>query len=526
MPSLAPLLAVALMAAPPLPQAVQEKERGERLAANGDAAGAREAFQNAVKLSPGYAAALNELGILSVNDGKLPEAVEFFQSATVSDPGFALAQNNLGFTLRKLARYSEAIAAYKAYVALETRDPAGFFGLGEAYKGAGEKANALSAYERCLAIATETDNPKFVAKAQVAAAPLHKELGVTATAPAQPAAQPQPVAQPAAQPLSQPAAQPVAPVAQPAVPPTTPQPAAQVPADRVALARLKVEEGLKARSEGRQRDALFALQDAANADPNNAQAVFELGKAYAILNYYPQAIERWQRVVSMTVDESIKAAALQNIDKARQKMGVAQSPSQPAAQPVAQSDTQPTSQPAAQPAAQPVAQPAAQPVAQPAVQPVAQPAAQPVAQPAVQPVAQPAAQPAAVPEKPLPLTPEAQQAYNSGVQLYGQQKYGDALREFEKAIAAKADFAQAFAARGSAYFAMRDYVRALNDYGQAMRLDRAMASPLFGVAESYNALGRKADALPYYRAYVSSKAPDAQANLQEISRQRMAEIGR
>jgi tetratricopeptide (TPR) repeat protein len=132
----------------------------------------------------------------------------------------------------------------------------------------------------------------------------------------------------------------------------------------------------------------------------------------------------------------------------------------------------------------------------------------------------------AEPGKPLPLTPEAQQAYNNGVQVYGQQRYQEALKEFERAILAKPDFSQAFAARGSAYFAMRDYVRALNDYGQAMRLDRTMASPLFGVAESYNALGRKADAVPYYQAYVMSRAPDAQPNLQEIAKQRMAEINK
>ena len=54
-----------------------------------------------------------------------------------------------------------------------------------------------------------------------------------------------------------------------------------------------------------------------------------------------------------------------------------------------------------------------------------------------------------------------------------------------------------------------------------MRLDRNMAAPLFGVAEAYNAMGRKADAMPYYQAYAASKAPDAAPNLQEVARQRM-----
>lgn len=463
MPFIALLIAAVMLSAPPLPQAVDELERGKRLAENGDIASARESFENAAKISPGYAAPLNELGILLVGEDKLPEAVEQFKKAIAADKTFALAHNNLGFTLRKLARYAEAVEAYKAYVALERADPAGFFGLGDASKNAGDKAGALAAYEKCVSLAKASKgekNEKLAAKAQAALAPLQGELGRTpaaATPEAQPAAvqTPKPAVEASARPAPAPVAEGSA--VKPAAAPAPAQTVAVAP-EKAGLAEKRIEEGIKARSAGRLRDALFALQDAANADPSNVRAVFELGVTYAMLNYYPQAIERWQRVLTMSGDEPTRTAAQQNIDKARQKMSSAPAPQGAATHPAA--------------------------------------------------------------------TPVEVQAYNLGVQLYGQQKYAEALKELDRAIAARAEFPQAFTARGSAHFALRDYVHALNDYGQAMRLDRVMASPLFGVAESYFAMGRKVDALPYYQAYAVSKAADVQPSLQEIARQRIADIGK
>jgi len=446
--SFALLIAAVLSTVPPLPQAVQEFERGQRLAGNGDIAGAREAFGNAVRLSPGYAAPINELGILLVSEEKLPEAVAQFRKANAADPSFGLAYNNLGFVLRKLTRFGEAVDAYKSYVALEPKDAAGLFGLGEAYRGAGDQANALTAYQRCASVAAQQGNEKLKAKAEAAAAPLQKALGVSAP----PASAPASAAKPAA---AEAGVQPGAPASAPAV----------VPPEKVALANQRIDEALRARAAGRLHDSLLTLQEASSADPGNAQAVFELGKAYALLNSYPQAIEHWQQVLSMGVNETTRAAAQQNIEKAKQKMAAAGPATTPDAAPAAGSEQ---------------------------------------------------------PKAPA-LPQEAQAAYNAGVKLYGQQKYGEALQQFERAIAIKPDFAHAFAARGSTYFAQKEYVRALNDYGQAMRLDRAMASPLFGVAEAYYAMGRKSDAAPYYQAYAASKAADAQPNLQEIAKKRLAE---
>ena len=57
----------------------------------------------------------------------------------------------------------------------------------------------------------------------------------------------------------------------------------------------KVAEGNKFWDEKKYREASFSFQDAVNADPNNVEALFKLGNAYAVLGYYSQAIEKWNR---------------------------------------------------------------------------------------------------------------------------------------------------------------------------------------------------------------------------------------
>lgn len=245
---------------------------------------------------------------------------------------------------------------------------------------------------------------------------------------------------------------------------------------------------MQLRAQGKYRESLFALQDAVDADPANVQWVFELGVAYATLGYYPQAIALWQRVTAMPTTDANRAAAEQNIEKARLKMvGASAGPASSSAPPSA---------------AAPSAAPSPAAAAGPAT----------------------AATPAASSGPGAPA--EAKAAYARALDAYSAARYVDALREFDRAIAAKPDFAQAFSGRGSTYLAMGDYARALADYGQAMRLDGAMAYPVFGVAEALTMLGRRGEALRYYQAYEASRAPDVQPALVERARQRIAEIGR
>ncbi len=303
-----------LLAAAPSPQALREKERGDRLSANGEPERARQAYEKAAGLSKGYADPLNDIGILLVGEKKEQEAITYFRKAIAENPNFALSYNNLGFTLRKLGRHKEAVEAYQTYTRLDPVDPAGFYGLGEALKGANQKEKAVSAYQRCLAIAMKKKNEKFEEKAKSAA----MALGVDLTA------------------------------------------------------NLKTAPPLEKKPGAPKREAV---------------------------EYYQRALK-----------------------------------------------------------------------------------------------------------------------------LFGNKQYSQALSALDQAIDLQSDFAHAYAARGSAHFAMRDFNKALSDYAQAMRIDRTMATPVFGLAESLYVLGRKKEAMPYYRAYSISKARDTRLQLQEVARQRMAKV--
>jgi tetratricopeptide (TPR) repeat protein len=112
------------------------------------------------------------------------------------------------------------------------------------------------------------------------------------------------------------------------------------------------------------------------------------------------------------------------------------------------------------------------------------------------------------------------------VSLINQQQYGQAVEALTDSLSADPGFARALAARGSAHVGLRQYNEAALDYLASLKLDPTMATPLFGVAEAYRALGRKQDAAAYYQRYADSHAADVQPSLQSEARSRVSELNR
>ena len=81
--------------------------------------GALAFVQKGVKLSPDYAAAHNNLGIILCDFGRMEEAEASYRRALQIKPNFAEAHNNLGSVLRNLGRLDEAEACCRR--ALEIR---------------------------------------------------------------------------------------------------------------------------------------------------------------------------------------------------------------------------------------------------------------------------------------------------------------------------------------------------------------------------------------------------------------------
>ncbi len=68
-----------------------------------------EHYERALRLSPDYAEAHNNLGNALARQGKLPEAIEHFERALQLKPDYAEAHSNAGDALLRLGKSAEAL---------------------------------------------------------------------------------------------------------------------------------------------------------------------------------------------------------------------------------------------------------------------------------------------------------------------------------------------------------------------------------------------------------------------------------
>ncbi|HEX7878904.1 MAG TPA: tetratricopeptide repeat protein [Candidatus Eisenbacteria bacterium] len=79
---------------------------------------ATRAYETAIRQDPNDAAALNNLGLLRMNDDRNDEAERFLKQALAVRPRFSEAWNNYGTLLQKLGRYDEAIEAFQSSLSI------------------------------------------------------------------------------------------------------------------------------------------------------------------------------------------------------------------------------------------------------------------------------------------------------------------------------------------------------------------------------------------------------------------------
>ncbi|MDX2013852.1 MAG: tetratricopeptide repeat protein [Myxococcaceae bacterium] len=293
--SLALVASLAGAAPTPSPTARAAFDRGEKALEAGNYDQAVTAYNDALKATPGYPAALNGLGSALFKQNKRDEALAQFKAATEADPQFKLAWFNLGFASRKTQAFAEAAKAYEKYTALDPNDPDGFYGLAESYRQSNQPEKAIAAYETYVKKENRPTEQKYVDRAK-------EYIGqLKASAAAKPA-------DPAPTTTTTTTATPTAP------PPADPLP---------SLAARKMKEGDQFMADKKYREASFSYQDAVNADPSSVEALFKLGNAYAVLGYYSQAIDKWTQVANLTPDPAIKKSAQDNISRAQQKLSQA-----------------------------------------------------------------------------------------------------------------------------------------------------------------------------------------------------------
>ncbi|MDB4972337.1 MAG: domain protein putative component of TonB system [Myxococcaceae bacterium] len=125
----------------------------EALLAKGDAAGAREKFEQAVAADASDVRALLGLGLSYEALDKPADAERAYRAAVAEAPSFAEAHNNLGLLLRDRGDDAAAIEELEAAAAADPRLASAQVNLALALEETGRSDEAARAYERAVQLA-------------------------------------------------------------------------------------------------------------------------------------------------------------------------------------------------------------------------------------------------------------------------------------------------------------------------------------------------------------------------------------
>ncbi len=151
-----------LLESRPSPEDDQTRERrrearklnnlGVRSFHNGDLTMAREQFEQAVELAPGFAEAYNNLGLVFTELDERDAATKAFEQAIAANPDLHTAYSNLGYVYYREADYERAAQLYTD--ALEHREDSSsnWTNLGNARFHLGDHDGARAAWQRALEI--------------------------------------------------------------------------------------------------------------------------------------------------------------------------------------------------------------------------------------------------------------------------------------------------------------------------------------------------------------------------------------
>lgn len=127
----------------------------------GDAAGAVQAFERVVALTPGDAEGWASLGVVAGMAGRAEAAAHALRQALDRDPGHGAARQNLALTLMRLRRPAEAVPLYRQIADAAPDAASSWTWLGHALAAAGDAPGAQAAYGRALALDPKDRNTRL-----------------------------------------------------------------------------------------------------------------------------------------------------------------------------------------------------------------------------------------------------------------------------------------------------------------------------------------------------------------------------
>ncbi|MDA8249184.1 MAG: sulfotransferase [Rhodospirillales bacterium] len=130
----------------------------------GDLVTAERGYRSVLAAAPGHFAALNLLGVLFLQTGRLAGAVAHLRRAVALRPSEAEARKNLGIAYELSGDLARAAGQYERATVLQPRLAAAHFGLGVCHEHAGRPDAAVACYRRAATLAPDH-------------APAHNNLG-------------------------------------------------------------------------------------------------------------------------------------------------------------------------------------------------------------------------------------------------------------------------------------------------------------------------------------------------------------
>lgn len=298
----------------PTPRAVEHNNRGAKLLSEGAVERAEQELKTAVELSPDYAEAYNNLGIVYKKRELLDLALQHFQKAVDLNPDYASAYNHIAAVYITRGQYDLALKNIDRALKKEPAFADAVYQKGLAYylQGQGEadvnkKKSLYAEAERQFSKATQL-NPKLTLA--------HKNMGDLYTEQGQyeQAAIRYRLAledQPNATEVWEQLANVYRLMGETAKAQNASARARDVA--RLGKAQASMAAGLKALADGEFNGAIKHFAQALLDDPKSADAAYHLGLAYQRQKQMVMARQAWQRAIGLQPDH---AAALYNLGTA------------------------------------------------------------------------------------------------------------------------------------------------------------------------------------------------------------------
>jgi len=123
---------------------------------------AEKLYRQAIELDSRYCDAMNNLGFLLRQQGRLDETIAWYQKSLEVKPDNPMVLNNLGIVYKMQKKWSAAIQVFEKLVQVDPLDPEGYYSLGRAFFDLGRFQEAAPNLEVAELLYYQDGSPYFL----------------------------------------------------------------------------------------------------------------------------------------------------------------------------------------------------------------------------------------------------------------------------------------------------------------------------------------------------------------------------